>query len=205
MSTFKIPVGPQSPKVYWRRRLVVGLGVLAVIIVVLLIIFRPGANAPAKNDAKTPGETTTSEPTDEPAAQQEGEACNPANITVEAITDQNQYAAGVTPKISLSVTNVGAVACVMNVGTTQQLFEITSGSETYWKSTDCQQEPVDLERVLEPSVAQTTTAIEWDRTRSDPSTCEADRAAVPAGGASYHLSVSVGDIEGESSKQFLLY
>ena len=37
MSTFKHPVGPQPSKVYWRRRLLVGLGILAVIVVIVLI------------------------------------------------------------------------------------------------------------------------------------------------------------------------
>ena len=206
MSTFRNPVGPQSPQVYWRRRLVVGLGLLAVIIVVLLIVFRPGADA--SNDDKKPAVDTssaeTTKSTDEPA-QEEGAACNPANIVVEAVTDKTEYAAGQQPMISMSIVNNGSVACVMNVGTTQQALEITSGAESYWSSADCQTEPVDLDQVLEPGIKQTTAPIPWDRTRSDPSTCTSERSAVTANGASYHLSVSLGEIKSENTAQFLLY
>ena len=205
MSTFRNPVGPQPPQVYWRRRLLVGLGALAVLVVILLIIFRPGAEA--STDGKKPAADTSesaAKPTDEPV-QEEGGACNPANVEVKAVTDSTQYAGGAQPMISMSIVNNGSVACVMNVGTTQQLFEITSGAETYWKSTDCQSEPVDLDLVLEPGVAQSTTPIPWDRTRSDPATCTAERTPVAAGGASYHLKVSLGAITSGSSAQFLLY
>lgn len=205
MSTFRNPVGPQSPQVYWRRRLLVGLGLLAVIVVVLLIVFRPaGAATDDKKPAGDAASTSTTEPADEPV-QEEGAACNPANVELTAVTDKTQYASGQQPMISMSIVNNGSVACVMNVGTTQQVFEITSGSETYWKSTDCQTAPVDLDLVLEPGVAQSTTPIPWDRTRSAAATCESERSPVTAGGASYHLTVSLGELKSEKTAQFLLY
>ncbi|MHA6669398.1 hypothetical protein ACX3O0_11070 [Homoserinimonas sp. A447] len=204
MSTFRNPVGPQPPQVYWRRRLLVGLGALAVLIVVLLIIFRPGAEA-ADDDKKPTTETSsTTKPTDEPV-QKEGEACNPENVTVEPVTDNTQYASGVQPMISMSIVNNGSVACVADVGTDMQLYEITSGSETYWRSTDCQAERTPQKVALEPGVKQTTTPIPWDRTRSDPATCTSERSPVAADGASYHLRVGLGDIKPEKTAQFLLY
>ena len=105
----------------------------------------------------------------------------------------------------MSIVNEGSVACVMYVGTTQQVYEITSGAENYWKSTDCQSEPVDLDQLLEPGVKQTTTPIPWDRTRPDVSTCTSERSPGRAGGASYHLSVSLGELKPENTAQFLLY
>lgn len=206
MSTFRNPVGPQPPQVYWRRRLLVGLGLLAVIVVVLLIVFRPGAGA-TPDDKKPAADTVKTEETAAPedAPQEEGAPCNAANVVVEAVTDNTQYAAGVQPMISMSILNNGAVACVMSVGTDLQKYEITSGAETYWRSTDCQAEKTPQTVVLEPGVKQSTTPIPWDRTRSDPSTCTTDRPAVTADGASYHLTVSLGDIRSEKTAQFLLY
>jgi hypothetical protein len=93
----------------------------------------------------------------------------------------------------------------MSVGTDLQKYEITSGAETYWRSTDCQSEQTPQTIVLEPGVKQTTTPIPWDRTRSDPATCTADRSPVTAGGASYHLKVSLGELKPEKTAQFLLY
>lgn len=206
MSTFRNPVGPQPPQVYWRRRLLVGLGALAVLVVILLIIFRPGAEATNnKDDKKAATETSsTAEPTEE-AVQEEGAACNPENIVIEPVTDNTQYASGVQPMISMSIINNGSVACVAEVGTDMQVYEITSGAETYWRSTDCQAEKTPQKVALEPGVKQTTTAIPWDRTRSDPATCTSERPPVPAKGASYHLSVSLGDLKSEKTAQFLLY
>src|SRR5690554_2234821 len=205
MSTFRNPVGPQSPQVYWRRRLLVGLGLLAVIVIVLLIVFRPAgaANDDKKADAAS-APTSTAEPLDEPV-QEEGAPCNPEVIEVTAVTDKTEYASGQQPMIAMSIVNNGSVACVADVGTDKQLYEITSGAETYWRSTDCQAEKVPQKVALEPGVEQTTTPIPWDRTRSDKSTCKDERPAVTAGGASYHLKVSLGDIKSEETAQFLLY
>src|SRR5690606_3119062 len=127
------------------------------------------------------------------------------NIAVEAVTDKTQYASGQQPMISMSIVNNGSVACVMDVGTDKQVYQITSGSETYWTSTDCQLDPTPQKVALEPGVPQATTPIPWDRTRSSESTCESDRSPVTAGGASYHLTVSLGDIKSEKTAQFLLY
>ncbi|MEX1079821.1 MAG: hypothetical protein WED09_12015 [Homoserinimonas sp.] len=205
MSTFRNPVGPQAPQVYWRRRLMVGLGLLAVVVVVLLIVFRPAGAATDDQEPGTDGApASTTEPTDEPV-QEEGAACNPENIELKAVTDKSQYASGQQPMISMSIVNNGSVACVADVGTDKQLYEITSGAETYWLSTDCQAEQTPQKVALEPGVAQSTTPITWDRTRSDPSTCENERKAVTAAGASYHLTVSLGDIKSEKTAQFLLY
>jgi len=92
MSTFKHPVGAQPEKVYWRRRLIVGLGLLAVILVIVLIVVKPGSNTPA--GSTTPTSTPTAEsstaatpaPTTSAAPVAEGE-CDPANVQVTAVTD----------------------------------------------------------------------------------------------------------------------
>jgi hypothetical protein len=209
MSTFKNPVGPQPSRVYWRRRLVLGLGLLAVIVVVILIIVRPGASdgtpAPVTTSG-TPKPTTggaTSIPTSSTSAT--GAACNPSDVRVEAVTDKDIYAAGELPQLSVAITNTGSAACKIDAGTAQQLFAITSGSEVYWKSTDCQTDKVDAEVLLEPGKTISSQApITWDRTRSDPSTCQANRTQVPAAGASYHLTTTVAGIESPETKQFIL-
>lgn len=193
MSTFRTPVGPQPSSVYWRRRLVVGLALLAIIVIILLIIFQPKGGP-----AVTPKATQTASPTspatsatDAPAnGQQE---CAAGVIDVIAATDQKSYAPGEIPQLSLTLTNKGAVACTFNAGTSQQEFLITSGDELYWNSKDCQTAPSDAPVVLQPNKPTSAPAIPWDRTRSDPSTCAGDRDAAPAGGASYHLNINVGD------------
>jgi hypothetical protein len=210
MSTFKHPVGPQPSKVYWRRRLVVGLAVLAVIVVIILIVVRPGSSngAPVTPPPTTPVAHTadpqsTTIPTDPTTAS--GAACKSANVTVAAITDKTNYAAGELPQLSISITNTGPNACKIDAGTKAQVFTITSGTEVYWKSTDCQTGAVDAEVLLQPGkTVKSQAPLVWDRTRSDPATCSAKRNPVPAGGASYHLATSVDGITSSATKQFIL-
>ncbi|MGO4301244.1 hypothetical protein [Leifsonia sp. RAF41] len=209
MSTFKNPVGPQPSSVYWRRRLIVLIGVIAVVVVIVLIVVRPGASngepAPKSGAASTntPAPAATSIPTSSASA--DGQPCKPADVKVEAVTDKDTYAAGELPQLSVALTNTGSAACTIDAGTAQQVFTITSGSEVYWKSTDCQSDKVDAEVLLQPGKTISSQApITWDRTRSDPSTCQADRPQVPAAGASYHLETSVSGIKSSETKQIIL-
>jgi hypothetical protein len=211
MSTIKHPVGPQPNKVYWRRRLLVILGAVAVIVVIVLIVVRPGASkgetpAPAathssaaKNGSKP--DATTIPTTAKSVA---GAPCKAANVVVAALTDATSYSADQQPHLTLSLTNTGSASCTIDAGTATQVYTITSGTEVYWKSTDCQTNPVHTEVLLKPGKTVTSSPIVWDRTRSDPSTCNGTRDAVPAAGASYHLKTAVGGIESNTTKQFIL-
>lgn len=205
MSTFRNPVGPQSSTVYWRRRLAVLAILIAAIVVVVLIVSRLGSGA------AEPAATPSADPTavaETPAASAapvvEGAPCDPAQVAVTAIADKNSYAAGELPQLSFSITNTGGVSCTFNVGTTRQVFTITSGSDVYWTSTDCLTEPVDSETTLEPNLAITSTPFGWDRTRSSVDTCGTDRPAVPAGGATYNLDIAVGAAPAATAFSFLL-
>jgi hypothetical protein len=199
MSSVRTPVGPQPPAVYWRRRLVVLLGLVAVIVIIVLIVVRPGAENAGR---ETPAPSTTPSATSVPVT--EGDACNPAVIQLEPVTDSASYAAGVTPMISMSITNTGSVACTLDVGTSAQAYFIVSGEDPIWNSKDCQTGGEPFEQLLEPNVAITTTPFAWDRTRSAPETCGSSRPAVIAGGATYRLSVAVGEIESDSDAPFIL-
>ena len=212
MSTNQTPAGRQSPQVYRRRRLLVLIGLVAVIVAVVLIIVRPGSSQGDDSDptSSTPPTTApaTSDPTTiptEPTAV-DGDPCAPEKILVEAVTDKSAYEAAEQPQLSVTITNTGKNICVLNAGTAQQIFTIKSGEELYWTSTDCQVDAIDAEVSLTPGAAiSSAVPIIWDRTRSSPETCNGPRETVPAGGASYHLSVSVDSFESAESKQFQLY
>jgi len=207
MSTIKNPVGPQPPSVYWRRRLLLLAVLVAVVIVVVLIIVRPGSGG-----TKTPtGGQTSGQPGNQSPSAGTGTggsaaACAPSVITLTAVTDAASYAGDAQPQLSMTITNSGASACTIDVGTDAQVYTITSGSDQIWSSTDCQTDKTALKQVLEPGTAKalSTTPFAWDRTRSSTTTCTGTRPAVTAGGASYHLSVKLGDIAAKSSKQFVL-
>ncbi|HWR86543.1 MAG TPA: hypothetical protein VN200_11165 [Rhodoglobus sp.] len=209
MSTFRNPVGPQPAKVYWRRRAVLLLVLLAIIAVVVLIVVRPGAGAtgaapsPApSSSAPAPSGTTPSSGPVDPA---DAEACDPSRVTVEATTDAVSYDPGVNPVLSFSLTSTMTVPCTLSAGSDVQEFRVTSGEELIWSSKDCQTEPQAATVLLMPGVPKAGSTLPWDRTRSSAETCDVPGEPVIAGGASYHLEVSVGEIESKDSSQFLLY
>lgn len=165
----------------------------------------PSATEPTPSDTPTPADTPTVAPT--PEATGTAKPCLSSDILVEAVTDADTYAAGQNPQLSIRLTNEGDTDCTLNVGTTTQVFTVTSGSDIWWRSTDCQTEPSDM--VVTLAAGQTVssaTPLVWDRTRSSVSTCgTGNRPTAPGGGASYHVSVEVGGILSNGAKQILLY
>lgn len=197
MSTMRTPVGPQPASVYWRRRLVVLIGLIAVVIVIVLIVARPGAG----DSAPTPVPSASATPTASAA-----EACDPTKITVEGVVDATSYDAGVQPQMSLVVKSTAVEPCTIDAGSDVQEFRITSGDELIWTSKDCQSSAEPRVQVLKPGVPVSTTPIAWDRTRSSVDTCgAADRAQVIAGGATYRLGVTLGAISSTETTPFLLF
>jgi hypothetical protein len=206
MSSIRNPVGPQTPQTYWRRRLLVLLGIVAVIVVIILIVVRPGSGAPAATP--TNSHTTVAPPPSNYSGSPTNAAagtCPASVITLTPVTDAATYAANVQPQISMSITNSGAKACTLDVGTQAQDYIITSGVDPIWNSADCQSNPASDVRTLQPGKALTTTPFAWDRARSSKDTCSATNPPpVTAGGASYHLQVKLGSITSSGTKQFVL-
>lgn len=204
-----------SPAVYRRRRIVVFGGLLVIVVALVWGIWalaaQPWRTADPGQETTGPTDPSNSgEPTDpaDPDANGENEirACAAQAIEVVPITDATTYAAGELPQLSIQLTNTGTVACTINVGTSTQKFTITSGPDTWWRSTDCQTEPSDMEVTLAAGETVTSSEpLEWDRTRSSVSTCDSDsRPRAPGGGASYHLSVEIGGFASDTTKQFML-
>ncbi len=211
-----------SAAVYRRRRLLALLVVVAVIAVVVIIVSNlgrgtaetaaPGAT-PSADAASGDSGDAAAEPAPDPSpsasAGTETNAdgsCAAGQLTVTPVTDAASYKAGVLPKLSFTVTNTGMEPCTANLGTTTQVFTISSGSDVYWKSTDCQTGAEDAEVELAARTPQTSSPFEWSRQRSSTTTCqEKERPAVPAGGATYTLSVEVAGVKSAEPKSFLLY
>ncbi|WP_194409628.1 hypothetical protein [Microbacterium cremeum] len=222
-----------SPAVYRRRRLALLIGVLVIAGVVWLLIAQPwagsateppaddkpqsqstadslpvpsgGAPDPASTGAvegSVVEGTTTETPSPTPTAQ----PCVASDIAVEAVTSQDSYTGDEAPQFFIKLTNNGG-DCTLNVGTSAQSFTVASGSDVWWRSTDCQSEPSDMVVLLGAGQTVSSAApLTWDRTRSSVDTCaDQTRPQAPGGGASYHLSVEIGGITSAQSKQFLLY
>lgn len=171
------------------------------------------SSAPATPDASPTEEGAdedaeeTAEPGDEASSTPEPtetvSACVTSDLTVMAVTDKDSYGAGELPKLSISLSNDSDQPCLINVGTAKQEFVITSGSDVWWRSTDCQTESSDQVVQLEPGT--TVTSVEpvvWDRSRSSVTTCDGSRPQALPG--TYHLSVSIAGITAADSRRFAL-
>ena len=214
MPTAHNPVGRPSAAVYRRRRIVVGLGLLFVILVIVLIVGRLASSAGAENDPGAAGPNTAATPvaTEDPADEAEEtsevaiEECDPALLEVEALTDADEYQAGVQPKLSFRITNTGTEVCTANVGTSTQVYTISTGADVVWTSTDCQTDPSDQILTLEPDVPVSSTPFAWERVRSSTDTCDDEvREPVIAEGATYSLEVEAAGAPSLEPKTFLLY
>ncbi len=209
MSTLRDPVGPRDRKVYIRRRILVLAGLLAIVAVVVLVFVKPGSSGGAQDarQVELPSDLATSEPEQKGDADGEDEvpACAAGQLRVTPATDKTDYAEGELPMLSLSVENTGTEACSADLGSAGMQFEVSSGDDEVWRSADCQKNPENLAVILEPGKPLESEAVQWDRTRSSPETCDITRDPVVAGGASYHLRVEAGGVNGTSTAQFLLY
>lgn len=214
----------QSAAVYRRRRLLVILLVLviaaAAVAGVWLAIAQPWSTASAPkatastsptpegdtSPSATPSPDTSETPSPDASETPAIVACTAADVTVAAHTDADTYAAGENPQLSITLTNTGDQDCTMNVGSSTQKFTVTSGSDVWWRSTDCQTEPSDMIVTLQAGKSVTSaTPVVWDRTRSSVDTCDVKtRPRAPGGGASYHVQVAIGGFESASSKQIIL-
>lgn len=202
------PVGPEDKRVYLRRRLLVLAGLLAVIVAVVLVIVKPGSSS-GQSETKSvelPADVTekVASPAPGDAKSDAPPACAEGDLLVEAVTNQSSYAAGEMPALTLLVTNRGTADCTADLGTAGMRFEISSGPEQYWNSGDCQKNPASLPVILKPAETLESDPVAWDRTRSAPDTCEAERDPVPGAGASYHLFVEAAGVRSADSAQFIL-
>ena len=213
----------RSAAVYRRRRLVVILGLILVVAAIgvgaWLLIARPWAAAdattpqPSSSSSETPTAPATDTTSPSPSATPSGEqtpavvACEAKDIEVTAVTDAESYPSGALPKLSISLTNKGAKDCTMDVGSTTQVFTVSSGADVWLRSTDCQENPSSMIATLKAGTTVTSKdPVVWDRTRSSVETCDQEnRQRAPGGGASYHVEVSIGGFPSLSTAQILLY
>ncbi|MBF4457431.1 hypothetical protein [Pseudoclavibacter sp. VKM Ac-2867] len=198
-----------SKAVYRRRRL--ALLIVCVLVVGALVwgiasLFGTGSGDPGDaptSTAPTASSTSTAssgdggaaEATPTPTPTPTGPAeCAAPELVVSAMLDAPNYAPDAQPQLSLSITNTGGEACVMNVGTAVQVYTISSGADVIWVSSHCQTDPADEIVTIGAGQSVTAPPITWVRERSSLDTCGTDRADAVAGGAYYQLVVSVNGI-----------
>jgi hypothetical protein len=173
------PSGPEPAAVYWIRRAAVLLIVVTVILGGWWLVSAlrggsstttdaaatdaasPSASAEATDGATDTGTDTTTDTATDAATSGEPVACRDSDISVEATTDASTYTVGSTPKLTLTITNIGTVACTRDVGPKANELEITSGGYHVWSSDDCNASTKSKVSTLEPGAA-VASSITWD-------------------------------------------
>ena len=143
---------------------------------------KPAASKPASGEA----------PAEEPAPDAP-KLCPGASVQVAATTDATSYPAGVSPMLTMTITNSGTEACDVNVGTSQMEFLVTSGSDRIFSSVDCMQASQDLIRTIEPNSVETA-KFGWERLRSAPGCTQVPSNPNPG---TYMFTARLGEISSE--------
>lgn len=172
------PTGSQPARVYWVRRAVV-LVVLVAAVILVYLGFRAvlgGGDDPTDDPQVPPTATDTASTT--PAEADAGTpVCDPASLGVVLAADATTYPSGAQPTFTVSLTNNGSVACLIDAGETQRQVLITSGSDRIWASTDCASaDPLQL--LLAPEQTDER-QVQWDRNRSVEGCATGQAAALP--------------------------
>lgn len=184
------PAGSQPARVYWVRRLVVLVALVAAVSLVFL-----GARALFARSDDADGDPTPTSPSASPTDAQTAAhdpstpACDPTSLSVTLSADATSYPAGAQPTFTIRLVNTGDVACLIDAGEAQRQVLITSGSDRIWASTDCGgDEPLQL--LLAPDEPDER-QLAWDRNRSVED-CAPDQAAAQPG--TYQAVLTLADV-----------
>lgn len=165
MSSLLHPVGPEPASVYWRRRIIVIVAVLAVIGVLWALLSRGGSDQPSADSAgPTPLPTLTTEsPSASPSATATGAPCLDSDIEVTVAADQQSFPLGGPVEFVMKIANNGPTACVRDVGPQANTFTVTSGGFDVWDSDSCS-EPGDSQEEEIPAGEAFAVKGTWDAT-----------------------------------------
>ena len=207
------PVGPQSPGVYWFRRVLVLLVVVALVLGVRWLLTGRGSDASSgaagpsaspsasptasASASTTPSPSSTAKPSTSGSPKPSGSGgsgtCKDSAITVTASTDAASYAVGSTPRLRMRIQNTSDTACKRDVGAAMNELVITSGDTRVWSSDDCNTAGTAQVATLQPGQSYSV-SVTW-LGRLSAKGCPADQPLAQKG--SYKLVGRNGDITSE--------
>lgn len=176
------PVGPLPAGTYWVRRAILVAGLLVAVVLSATWLNGGRDGPPAGGTGATHGSpspvsdatSTGTSPAPRPspsavapaAAPQSPRTCANLSLAVTASTDARTYPAGVQPVLTMTVKNVGGVACVRDLGVGARGLTVRSGTDRIWSSNDCEGSGTAMV-TLAPGAARSY-AVRWSRLRSHP-------------------------------------
>ncbi len=207
MSGVLQPVGPEPPIVYWVRR-----GTVLVIVLTLLIggwwllssrsAASPSAGEPVAAIDEVTGEEIGEDgepiaPIDDAVASPaEPTDCADSAIEVSASTDSSTYRVGAQdPVLTLTIENIGEVACFRDIGPKANELKITSGGYHVWSSDDCSTNDEPNVTLMAPG-QQAVSSLTWN-SRLSQKGCPDDGKGRKAKAGRYEVVGRNLDIESE--------
>lgn len=196
------PVGPLPASTYWRRRLLL----LVVLVVVLLVVVKAFGGGQAKKDvrsgpAPSPSPSVNrslppapSSPASVPPSTSPLLTCGDSVLQVTTEADAQAYPSGAAPRFTLTVRNVGSVACRRALGPDAVELRVLSGEDRIWSSDDCNDAKGQGVMTLKPGEAQAM-SVRWPGKRTKPD-CKIGDVAQPG---TYRVSARVGTIVRQGS------
>ena len=180
------PRGPEPPSVYWVRRIAVVLVVLTVLAALWWLVAgrsSSGSNASpavtsAPSAAPTSGASAAASPTTA-AAPDPSNLCPDTSIGVSATTDSSTYPVGASPRLTLTIQNIGTFACTRDIGPKANSLAITSGGFPVWSSDACNASQTSKLSVLNAG-EKVASSITWDG-RLTSANCKKQGAQAKAG------------------------
>jgi hypothetical protein len=199
------PVGPLPASTYWRRRLILLLVAAAAIFLVAkgcaggdgkdtLSARRPSPSPSPVATAEASASPSSTPASTAPASPAPLQTCRDTVLQVTAESDADSYPSGASPKFTLTVRNIGTVACRRALGPGAVELRVFSGEDRIWSSDDCN-EAKEQGLITLPAGQARATTVQWSGKRTRPG-CETGDTAQPG---TYRVSARVGDIVRQGS------
>jgi hypothetical protein len=115
--------------------------------------------------------------------------CRDSVLQITTESDAEAYPSGGSPKFTLTVRNIGSVACTRALGPDAVELRVFSGEDRIWSSDDCNTAKGQGVMTLQPAEAQALT-VRWPGKRTKPG-CDIGDVAQPG---TYRVSARVGTL-----------
>ena len=121
-----------------------------------------GSGTPRAGTTPTPSASPSTAVTGAPTT-----ACADTALKAEASTNEDTYALGAKPKLTLTITNTSKSTCTRDMGSGAVEFVVFSGEDRVWSSDDCGTGRAASVVTLAPGARKVVT-ITWAGKRSAP-------------------------------------
>jgi hypothetical protein len=175
------PVGQLPASTYWRRRLVLLVG-LVLLVLVLRSCAGGGDPKPASHQVRpsaTPSASASTSARPTPTRAAGPLTCADAVLALTATPVAGTAPAGSTVRFTVAVKNTGSVACRRDLGGGALEVLVYSGSDRIWSSDDCSTDKGRSVQLL-PAGGSLESSVSWAGKRSARG-CPADQPVARRG------------------------